>query len=709
MELSDFIKSIPVLRLILPFVPGIMLGFGNENYFRNFHWYFSLSILFIVIIIILNKFWKKYSLSWYKGFMMSGLLFLTGLYLPSFFPSDADLPETKPDTYWICKVSEYPSLRKNSIRIQLKVLCTHETMKEPASVFSVLTYFSLDSECEGLVPGDIILAKMIPARPHQNGNPKEFNYRRYLYKQGIYYQAFIKNGEWTLLNNGAKSIRYLPLHVRQRFVNRMKTIIISPERFAIISALSVGVRDFMDEEMKLSYSDAGAMHVLAVSGLHVGLVWYVLNILFGRLRYFRFTRGLYWILMTSLLWMYVMITGMSPSVTRAGIMLTLVITSGMAGRNSGSSNPVFLSAFILLMINPFLLFDVGFQFSYLAVFGILFFHPVINGMLHIKNPLKKYLWDLTTVSIAAQTATFIPALYYFNKFPVYFLLSNFLVIPLVTGILMIMIVSVFFWFMDPVFLFLVKSGAFLSGLMNAGVRFIESLPCSSVQPIYIDEVDVFLLFSALVITGMAIFKKRRNYLVYMFIFLAIFMVYGSIRDNLRKKRGVIVVHNIPGILAIDMAFNGVHYLITADLCEESKAKIIRNCNRFWLYERKGYPVFIDLTEQYYYNGDLSVIPVAETGISIILFNKYRLAVIEDFSSSGKYNSPGKISNDILIINTRGTLRIPTFLSLEGIKHIVIATGFRGRVIRNQHSDNLDCFEVDGMGAYVHYFWQQSSE
>lgn len=685
-----------------------MAGVRTESHHLQIHHFLVFILIPVLITYILNKFGRKYYFTWVKGFLISGLFFLTGFFLPSLYPSDAGIPEKIPEGFWICRVSEYPFPVKKSCRIKLKVKASAHSEKDSLTSCSILAYFSLDSLSVKLKPGDIILVRMSPERPQQNGNPKEFNYRRYLYRQGIYYQSFIRKDEWMLLESDAKSIRYLPLHLRQSFVNRLRTIIKSQESFGVISALSVGMRDFMEEETKLAYSDAGAMHVLAVSGLHVGLLWYMLNIFFGKLKQFRVTRYFYWILMTSLLWMYVLITGMSPSVTRAGIMLTLVITSGMVGRYSCSSNPVFLSAFILLVANPFLLFDLGFQFSYLAVSGILFFQPVLNNMFHFRTPFFNYLWSLTTVSVAAQSATFIPALYYFNKFPVYFILSNFLVIPLVTGILLIMVTSVFFWFADPVFLVLTKSGAFLSGLMNNGVRYIEALPLSSLKNLFIDEIDVLLLFLSLFMVGMAIQNKRNYYLVIVFFCLSFLIVYDGIRDDSRRKKGFIVVHNIRDVLAIDMAINDMHYFITSDLSEEKKATIIRNCGRFWLYERKGYPCFIDLKELQYDSKDLSFIPVDNTGVTIILFKDRQIALIEDYSCSEICTSSGKILVNMIIANTSGALKTPSFLSAQENADMVIASGFRGRVymdLQNELNESSIWHKVNEEGAYVLYFRQ----
>ena len=707
MEICDYIKSIPVLRVLIPFVTGIITGYRDFVPQQHIPLYFLIILGLTIILFLLNSLLLRPVTGRIRGVLITLLFFMTGTGLPSLFPEDIDIPEQHPYGYYLCRALDYPVERKKTFRLSVQAKGRFDKDSISGDSFSLFAYLRKDSIPLGISPGDMLIIRMRPVRPLRNGNPHEFDYRKYLFRKGVYYQGFVREGDWHVVGKSKKKLRYLPLNLRFQYTERLKGIIARPEDFGILSALSVGVRDYVDEETRTAYSSAGAMHVLAVSGLHVGLVWYVLSILFVRLRSYRNTRFLYWLIMTGLLWLYVMTTGMSPSVTRAGIMLTLVITSGMLKRGSSGSNPVFLSAFFLLAFNPYLLLDVGFQFSYLAVFGIIFIQPGIKKLIKTNNPVLGYLWELTAVSVAAQAGTFIPALYYFNKFPVYFLLSNYMVIPLVTVILVCIIISVFFWFIPPLFILISRLSAFFTYLMNKGVRLIESLPYSSIDQIYIDEIDVILLSLSLICFVLFLrFTGFRFFLVSILLW-SIFLLYGGFRDKNRMERGFAAVHNIPGILALDISFRDRHYLITSVRDPAVEKQISANCNGFWLYERAGNPVYFYLEDGRNSGRGLEIIPVHDTGNFIIMFHHLVIYIIQAQEGEYDYITGKKTVVDLVIINTGKKPDIPDFLSYPENEKMVMSSGYRrnfGAFNPDKSNDkNFNLHDVYRMGAFVKYF------
>lgn len=703
MEISAFIKSIPVLRMLMPFATGICSGIALAIYAFNAMYALVLMVVVCVVLFILNRIIVKPVFSTIKGFSISFLFFMSGYCLIVISPTQMGLPEEQTDGYWLCRVRSFPVEKNKTYQVGISTEGLYDSVFRVSDNFSMYIYFRKDTICEDLAPGDILLIRMKPVRPMQNGNPYEFDYRGYLFRKGIYYQAFAGEGDWLLFQKNDIKWKYLPLFIQHQFVSRLKGIVSSPDNFGIISALSVGTRDFIDEEIKTAYSDVGAMHVLAVSGLHVGLVWYVLNIIFGRLKYNHYTRFLYWIIMTALLWLYVMITGMTPSVTRAGIMLTLVVTSTLMRRGSSSSNPVFLSAFILLAINPILILDVGFQFSYLAVFGILFFQPKLTSLWKLKNPVFKYLWELFTVSLAAQAGTIIPAIYYFNKFPVYFVLTNFVVVPLVTIILFCIIISAFFWFSDPIFIFLSQCSGFFTGIMNSGVKLIESLPGASLKQLYIDRVDAFILGMGLLCLMLFINKRRIHWLMITSLCLCGFFIYSGIRDSIRKNKVFVAVHNLPGILSVDLNSNGLHFFITLGLNPEKESQIIRSCNNFWLYERTDRPVFIDLENPVQKMEGIEIINLKDSRNWIIVFNNRVFAIVNNLTGIDSFIAKDTICLDMLICNTSGLAKPTALLSVRDSGYLVVSSGFRGSLRLTEYDGNLNIHKVVEDGAFVRYF------
>lgn len=713
MELSEFIKSVPVTRALLPLMAGIITSSVIE--INSGYLYFCLIFSLIIFpVFLLNHFAVKPYFAHVKALLITFLFFLSGICLFAFIPSDKSLVEEQILGIWICEVKDFPVEKTKTFRCTLRAIGSLDAGNSNTELFILFVYFTKDEKAASLAPGDIIRVRMKPMRPQQIKNPHEFDYREYLFRKGISYQAFVNEKDWSILKRNYSVFKYFPLKIQHHFVKRLKSIINSPENFGILSALAVGTRVFIDEEISNAYSDSGAMHVLAVSGLHVGLVWYVLNLIFGRFKNIKYTRLFYWLLMTSLLWMYVMITGMSPSVTRAGIMLSIIITADMVKRSSTISNPVLLSAFIMLVINPLHLMDVGFQFSYLAVLGILFFQPRLKGLWQVKNPVLKYLWELITVSVAAQVGTIVPAIFYFNKFPTYFLLTNIIVLPLVTIILFCIIISAFFWLVNPVFNFLIQLAAFVTGLMNSGVKFIESLHGSSIRMLYIDHFDVLILTFLLLFIVLFLYKKRSQLLFFPVVCVIIFLLYGGTRDFVRKSRGFIAVHCIPEILAIDFASDGMHFFITSGLIPDKKTQIIRNFMPFWLHERVATPVFIDLKTFNNPVEGIDIIPIRDTGNRIILFNNILTVLFENLTEPDIYISEGSLQADIFVVNIAGKLELPSYFSYNEKASFISSSGFRAKgnfkSIQNSSDTQVKIHTVLNDGSFIKYFnWNESKK
>lgn len=197
-----------------------------------------------------------------------------------------------------------------------------------------------------------------------------------------------------------------------------------------------------------AYSKTGTMHVLSVSGMHVGIVFLVLSFLFKPLDKFHALSYFRIFLIVPAIWFYAMISGFSSPVCRAALMISLVVIGKVLHRNLNSYHIIAISAFFLLLYNPFFLFDVGFQLSYLAVFGLVYFHPKLYQLFHFHNKIFDYLWSYCALSIAAQLATFPLGLYYFHQFPLYFLLSNLLILLPVTLIMYLGILLLFIPFKE---------------------------------------------------------------------------------------------------------------------------------------------------------------------------------------------------------------------------------------------------------------------
>ena len=352
------------------------------------------------------------------------------------------------------------------------------------------------------------------------------------------------------------------------------------EELAVISALLLGYKDLLDRETIMTYSSSGAMHVLAVSGLHVGIIYLVLNSLFlffERIRYGNYLKA---VLLILCLWAYALLTGLSPSVLRAVTMFSFIIIGSALKRETNIYNTLAASAFVLLLYNPYILLQVGFQLSYLAVLGIVYLQPKLYKLLYTRNWLLDKIWAITTVSIAAQLATFPLGMYYFHQFPNYFLLSNLFIIPLATfiingGILLFVISAIpvlpsyIAWVVNKMLLFL-----------NTSVEWVESLPYSLTLGISITKVEMLIIFGIIFLLITAIATKKARIIQLTFCLVILFMGMQIEEQYYTKKQQYFIVYDIPKERAIDfMDGNQNYFLASESLCND-KNKMRFNIQHF---------------------------------------------------------------------------------------------------------------------------------
>jgi competence protein ComEC len=275
-------------------------------------------------------------------------------------------------------------------------------------------------------------------------NPDQFNYRKYLEKQEIYQQVFVEKQQYFKLENQHFSLVGLSSKFRTHIQKSLQKYSFKKDELAVINALLLGQRQDISKELITEYSSAGAIHILAVSGLHVGVVLLFLSFLFKPLEKLVYGRFLKTICIVILLWMFAFIAGLSASVVRAVTMFTFLAVGQTFQRKNVVAFSLITSMLFLLIIKPLFLFDVGFQLSYLAVFGIIWVQPKLYKIWQPKLKITNFFWQLFTVSIAAQLGILPLSIYYFQQFPGLFLLSNFVIIPclmyiLIGGILVIIL------------------------------------------------------------------------------------------------------------------------------------------------------------------------------------------------------------------------------------------------------------------------------
>jgi competence protein ComEC len=473
------------------------------------------------------------------------------------------------------KVIETPTEKANSYVLIWKIQSLKNADKWQNVAANSLLYLQKSDRAKNIAIGDLLVLRTKLQRVQNAGNPYEFDYSAYLKTKHILYSAYADSFSWKKTGSETGfSIRKISARWRDHLLAIYHENGIENESFDILAALTLGYKAGIDPEVKQAWANAGAMHVLAVSGLHVGIIYLIVNFMFRFLRCLKYGRVLRAVILFIALWMYAFLTGMSPSVMRSASMFSFIVVGEMLQRKGSIYNSLAISAFFILLLDPFLLFTVGFQFSYLAVLSIVFFQAKFNSLIYVGNPILKKLWQLTTVSFAAQIGTFPLAIYYFHQFPVYFLLSAYVVI-LMAGILIYL--SALLLILSPIHIFSEVLGSVLRYLvegMNALIFQIQALPASVIGDLSLSSYQLILSYFLLFTMIALIFFKRKK-AAFVFVLLLICFQLPNVFESVTPPKSEMLVFNVRTHSIIAFV-NGKNALVLSDgeLSEESRERVI---------------------------------------------------------------------------------------------------------------------------------------
>lgn len=536
----------PFIRLVIPFILGISCAIIIDKALPAP--FFFLTAVFIVLLFLIQKF-TAFQYRFLFGGCVTLFLFLAGYQLTfqnneMRKPSHFSYAQNQEKNVFLLKINEIPSIDK-WVKASVKI----QSINQQSATGNLLLYLERDSFSEQLAYGDLLAfngqANLIDAPK----NPYQFDYQQYLYFQNIHHQAFVRAADWGLVATSQGDFFHTSLfHLRKKSLSVLEKYL-SPESYAVGAALILGYREVLSEDVQAAYTDTGAIHVLAVSGLHVGIVAAIFVWIFGFLS--KKKKSLKW-LSTALtilsLWLFALLTGGSPSVIRATTMFSLVVIARAIKYPSSIYNTLAISALLMLLYDPYLIKSVGFQLSYLAVLSIVYFQPQIARLLHVPTLAGRYIWSLTAVSLAAQIGTLPLTLFYFHQFPTLFWLSGLIVIPLAGIILSLGLATLFLEIISPP---LAKiCGAvldFFIWIMNKGIISIQKFPIGKIEGISLSSVAMFLLF---MLIGTLIFiihttqkQRTRGVLAFLTISLLLFST-SSFQILQQSNKQQIVVYNL---------------------------------------------------------------------------------------------------------------------------------------------------------------------
>lgn len=541
--------QLPTLRVLVPLVVGILTA-----YYMDVGWTFPALILVLSFISLIATSLTKSIFKTETQAKVSAFLFFLSLgYWVCWSKQELNDPlhfshqELGKGTKYICQVQNSPHIEEDWIVLESSVnyLIRGDSQKVSASG-NVLVYLERDDHSEQVTYGDLLLLTNPPQRVRKNTNPDAFDYSRYLHFRNIHHRVFAKAGSWKIIETrNGNPILAFAFASQNHLVNVLRKYLTTSDEFAVGSALLLGYREEIPQTLKEAYSQTGAMHVLAVSGLHVGIVFILLSFAFKRLRtsskIFLFAKTVYIVLG---IWLFALITGAAPSTMRAATMFSLLAIGMGLNRSGNIYNTLMLSAILLLMINPLWLANVGFQLSYLAVFGIVYFQRKMERMIYVPKGILRKIWALITVSFAAQLTTGPISIFYFRQFPVFFWLSSLFLVPaaalLMTGGLLLIF---FDWFDPGIAVFIGKALWGAIWLCNQIVYQIQDMPGALINDLYISKMQTYFLYLILAVVLIFISHKHKGALMTGAALSMLFVASTSFTSISTSKKFELVVYD----------------------------------------------------------------------------------------------------------------------------------------------------------------------
>ncbi|WP_394759463.1 ComEC/Rec2 family competence protein [Flavobacterium sp.] len=494
------ILQFPIVRITIWFILGILVAYYyNPNIFVGFTLLGITSFIFALLFIInKNKFNQKIN-------------FGIGLYILAFsigITTTIIHNDTFIDNHYIHNLKHFEANHLINVTIIEKLKNTTYNNRYIAEINQidnkiasgkVLLNLKKASISKDFIIGTKLKIEDQLVRNFKPNNPNQFDYGKYLETKGIYAQVFTEISQIKISTSIDKNIWYYTSNFRNKIITNLTKSGFKKEELAVVSALILGQQQDISPEVLRDYQYAGAVHILSVSGLHVGFILLFITFLLKPLPKNRFGNLTRLIIVLISLWLFALIAGLAPSVVRSAAMFSFVAIGMFLNRETNIFHTMFVSLFLILLVEPLFLFDIGFQLSYVALFFILWLQPMLKTLWQPKNKIVTYFWDIITVSFAAQIGAMPLSIYYFHQFPGLFFITNLVLIPCLSIIMALGVILMFLAYFDFVPVFLSKIVEISITITNTFIKWIASIETFVVQ-------NIPLSFSLLIVSYLIIFS-----------------------------------------------------------------------------------------------------------------------------------------------------------------------------------------------------------
>ena len=539
----------------------------------------TVSAVLMAVLYVKRKQRISHRYNFLNGLSFFSMWIFFGIFITEYQRVDKPMPSDFGDGVKIGVLVEPTEEKPKTFKSRIRIIDSTSSNN-----VEILAYFEKDSTTPPPQFGDLIGFYSDIRYIESNGNPLEFDYQQYMSLQGVYCQTYIKRQEYEILQPAyQKGVKYYGSKIRKSLIEIYRQTGISGQQLAVLEALTLGYKADLDPETITSFQTSGAMHILAVSGLHTGIIMLITNILLSFLNRTQKTRIIKCGIIILTLWAFAAITGFSASVCRSALMFSMLTVSDILNRHSSTYNTLATSAFILLTLNPLLIFNVGFGLSYLAVLAIISITPFVKNTIprfdpvhdtkwiYVKKWVIRYLLGIIYVSIAAQIGTSILSIRTFNLFPTYFLITNIIVIPLSYFIMIGAIVLLAVSWCPPLMMVATEILKFLLDILTGSVTWIESLPMASISNIFISNVSSLLLYAGFALLVVFGHYKVAHQLKLGLIFLCFAALSIAIFDDAKRINSQVIIYNKNKLQLYSIKNGGTMSIITGNAKPDEKS------------------------------------------------------------------------------------------------------------------------------------------
>lgn len=556
-------KQAPLIRIAFPFFAGIILQYEFSIPDKTILG-FGLSAAIMYGTFLFAPIRRRYGNQWIQGLLLMLICLFTGSWL-SYISDVRHGPDWigsfgNKTVVLVFSLSEPAAERKKSFKSEAAVEFVYENGKCRRAAGNVLVYFSKDVDRRFLRYGTRIAAAASLQPIRNAGNPGDFDYAGYAARKNIFHSIYVSPANMVCIDSDDRSRSMSFIHasrasivsVFQKYLHRDKAAA------GLAEALVIGYKNDLDKDLLRDYTNTGVVHVIAISGMHLALVYFVLEWIW-KITGINRRKILSGLLSILLLWLFSFLTGGSPSVLRSAIMFSFVITGRMISRQGSVFNALTASALFLAVYDPFVLWDAGFLLSHLAVLGLITLQKPISGLIEVQNKWFRKIWEMLAVTTAAQLITLPLCLYYFHQFPNYFLLANLIIIPLSTivlfGGILLILASPFAVVANATGICL----GYLIRLMNGIAGAIGKWPGALIENICFGRTGLVILYAFVFFLSGWLIRKKFVRLKMALISLLIFFAMHSFNEIRDSRRRQFVVYNIKGHSASDIILGNSFY------------------------------------------------------------------------------------------------------------------------------------------------------